>query len=184
MHVFSDAAIDDFMRARGQNVTIAGAVVNLWAFVLQDGSWECSDDAALTGLPVQEARAPQDELLVHEHEVIEMPWGFQCERCRRWARSGPHWDRLMAEPCRPLLGNLQAAGRIHASHVLHSNSHGMVWCSVCCCYADRRVLRLKDKCMPYPSRFGLKAVERLEQDLHPITGAPLAIAPAPGGRCG
>ena len=186
-HALPLDVVDDFTAHRTQNLQVLAAVVGLWVFTLQDGSWVDPRDAQLPlPPPLDPSEAPAfvpEPLVVVQHIMVKKPWGEQCSICRRWARPGPHLERLLGLQCVPMAPGMdQGGGRVHSSHDIVVHTSGVVWCSACGCYADRALKNLADVCKPQPTRFGKSVLRALRRGFHPRTGQPLGQLSAPGFR--
>ena len=192
-HVLSDYALESFLKHREQNLQVIAAVVSLWIFTMNDGTWVDSDDALLDPTPALQPApaAAGPRLVVVHHTMVQREWGEQCLACRRWARPGPHLDRLLGLACVPLAPAFfppegaepeAGAGRVHTSHNIQMHRSGVVWCTWCGSYADRSLRNLGDVCFPFPTRFGRSVLRSLARGLHPRTGMPLGSSAGPGAR--
>ena len=191
-HAFSESIVDDFKQFRAQNIMVCSAVVRLWSYVMQAGSWVDKDDALLVVSPPEknsrDAAPPPvaEELVVLQHVLVDKPWGLQCLLCRRWARTDAQKEKLSVLRCVPLLANMaehNPEGRVHISHSIMQHSSGIIWCDNCGSYADRLLKEnLRGLCFPYPSASQAAARRLLRAGKHPRTGAPVVTAPEPGFR--
>ena len=181
-HILPEAVIDDFMRHREQNLQVMGAVAALWIFTLKDGSWINPDDAKVEP-PPPPPKAPTAEgprLVVVHHQMVRHEWGEQCRVCRRWARPGPHLDRLLGLACTPLAPSDDTSSRVHSSHVIQTHRSGIIWCRACDTYADRLLRSLGVICNPHPTRSGTAVIRAMSLGIHPRTGRSLDEALVPG----
>ena len=168
-------------------------MVALWIVTLQDGSWINHDDASVEP-PPPPPKAPAAEgprLIVVHHQMVRHDWGEQCKLCRRWARPGPHLDRLLGMACIPMAAGGEdehgadgsARSRVHSSHDIQVHRSGIVWCRACGTYADRMIRNLGGICIPYPTRSGIAVIGAMSMGIHPRTGRPLADSSVPGAPC-